>query len=120
MTFIALVAYVEDFQAEESIAPVFKLADLPQMHKTHLEQLGVEIDGGVHTSRLKLRLLSVIPNLRATTQGRNMMLSFDDIDDALQKACDYNCYNDHYAMDLVRAAKIVKCLSKSIYLMGLS
>ena len=30
-----------------------------------------------HT-RLKLRLLSVLPNLRATSQGRNVMLSFDD------------------------------------------
>ena len=54
------------------------------MYKTRLEQLGVEIDGQVHTSRLKLRLLSVIPNLRATTQGRNVMFSFDDdIGDAL-------------------------------------
>ena len=109
IAFGELVAYVEDFRAEESIAPVFKLADLAQMYKTRLEQLGVEIDGRVHTSRLKLRLLSVIPNLRATTQGRNVMLSFDDdIGDALQKACDYDCYNDHDAMDLVRAAKVVR------------
>ena len=48
------------------------------MHKTPLEQLGVEIDGHVHTSRLNLRLLSMISNLRATSQGSNMMVSFED------------------------------------------
>ena len=47
-------------QKKVAIAPVLKLADLAQMYKTHLEQLGVEIDGRVHTSRLKLRLLSVV------------------------------------------------------------
>ena len=37
------------------------------------------------------------------------MLSFDDdIGDALQKACDYDCYNDHDAVDLVQAAKVVR------------
>ena len=43
------------------------------------------------TSRLKLRLLFVIPNLRATSQGRNVILSFDDDDYSsgpLQKASD--------------------------------
>ena len=58
------------------------------MYKTHLEQLDVEIDQHAHTSRLKLRLLSMIPNLRATSQG---MLSFDG---ALQKACDHDYYTD--------------------------
>lgn len=70
-----LVAYMEDFRVEKSIAPVFKLAHL---YKTRLEQLGVTIDGRVHTSRLKLRLLSVFPDLRAHLHGRNVMLSFDD------------------------------------------
>ena len=77
-----------------SVAPVFELAGLAQMYKTVktcLEHLGIEVDVCVHTSRLKLRLFSVIPNLRATSQGRNVMLSFDDDDSsgALQKAC-YN------------------------------
>lgn len=87
------------------------------MYKTRLEQLGVEIDGHVHTSRLKLKLLSVIPNLRATTQGRNVMFSFDvDIGGALQKACDYDSYSDHDAMDLMRAAKVVREMFKQKYL----
>ena len=104
-----LAAYMEDCHNEMDIAPVFKLSDLAQLYETHLEQLGVEVDGRVHTSRLKLRLLAVLPNLKATSQGKNVMLSFDDnISGALQKSCDHNYYSDRDAMHLVRAAKIVR------------
>ena len=104
-----LVAYMEDCRNETDIAPVFKLTDLAQLYKARLEQLGVEVDGRVHTSRLKLRLLAVLPNLKATSQGKNVMLSFDDdIGGALQKACDHDYYSDSDAMHLVRAAKIVR------------
>ena len=100
---------MEDCHNEMDIAPVFKLSDLAQLYKTRLEQLGVEVDGRVHTSRLKLRLLAVLPNLKATSQGKNVMLSFDDdIGGALQKACDHDYYSDSDAMHLVRAAKIVR------------
>ena len=69
------------------------------MYKTRLEQLGVVIEGRVHTSRLKLRLLSVFPDVTAHLQGRNVMLSFDDdIGGALTKACDHD--SDHDAMHL--------------------
>ena len=79
------------------------------MYKTRLEQLGAEINGCVHTSRLKIRLLSVIPNLRATSQGRNVLISFDDdISGALQNACDDDFCSDRDAMHLMRAAKVVR------------
>ncbi len=77
---------MEDFRMEEGVAPVFKLADLAHLYKVRLEQLGVANEGRVHTSRLKLRLLSVFPDLTAHLQGRNVMLSFNDIGDALKKA----------------------------------
>ena len=76
IAFAEYVAYIEDFRMEEGVAPVFKLADLAHLYKVHLEQLGVAIEGRVHTSRLKLRLLSVFPDLTAHLQGRNVMLSF--------------------------------------------
>ncbi len=88
---------------------VFKLANLAQLYKTHLEQLGVAIEGRrVHTSRrLKLRLLSVFPDHRAHLQGRKVMLTFDDdIGGALRKACDHD--SDHDALHLVRATKVVR------------
>ena len=81
------------------------------MYKIRLEQLGAENDGRIHTSRLKLSLLSVLPNLRATSQGRNMMLSFDDdiiFSGALKKACDNDFCSDRDAMHLMRAAKVVR------------
>ena len=72
------------------------------MYKTHLEQLGAEIDGRIHTSRLKIGLLSVIPNFRAASPGRNVLISFDDdISGALQKACDDDFYIDRDAMHLM-------------------
>ena len=47
------------------------------------------------------------------------MLSFnDDVGDALQKACVYDCYNDHDAMDLVQAGR--EMFKQKYYLMGLS
>ena len=78
IAFAELVAHMEDFRMEGSVAPIFKLADLAHLYKLRLEQLGVVIEGHVHTSRLKLRLLSVFPDLRAHLQGRNVMLLFDD------------------------------------------
>jgi len=62
-----------------------------------------------------------LPNLRETSQGKNVILSFDsDIGGALQKACDHDHPSDHNAMHLVRAAKVVRreMLRKSIYLIG--
>ena len=75
------------------------------LYKTLL-QLGVTSEGRVHTSRLKLRLLSVFPDLRAhIMQGRSLMLSFDDdIGGTLRKACD----SDQDAIQLARAKKIVR------------
>ena len=94
---------------ETSIVPVFKLTDLAQLYKTRLEQLGVDVSRRIHTSRLKFRLLSVLPNLKATSQGKNVMLSFDDdIGGAIQKACDHDYNSDCDAIHLVQAAKIVR------------
>ena len=55
IAFVELMAYIEDFWMEEGVAPVFKLADIAHLYKVRLEQLGVAIEGRVHTSRLKSR-----------------------------------------------------------------
>jgi len=100
---------MEEYHNKASIAPVFKLTDLAQLYKTRLEQLGCNISGRVHTSRLKLRLLSVLPNLKATMQGKNVVLSFEDnVGCAIQKACNHDDDSDYNAMHLVRAAKIIR------------
>ena len=54
-----LVSYIE-----ESL-PVFKLVELFRLYSSRMEQLGVNSDGRLHTSRLKDRLLAQIPQLEA-------------------------------------------------------
>ncbi len=43
-----IVAHMEDFKIEGSVAPVFKLSDLAQLYKQHLEQLGAATTGHPH------------------------------------------------------------------------
>ncbi|MGH0140059.1 UNVERIFIED_CONTAM: hypothetical protein FKN15_071279 [Acipenser sinensis] len=59
IAFTELVAYMEDFHMEESVSPVFQLADLAHMYKARLEQLGAVVEGRIHT-RLKIGLLLLL------------------------------------------------------------
>ena len=59
-----------------------------------------------NTTRLKLRLLAAISDLRAHTQSREVLLAFDqDIGNALKQDCDQDF--DSEALILANAAKIV-------------
>ena len=99
-----LVAFMEDLRKED-IAPVFKLTNLTQMYKNRFEQLGAVVEGRIHSSRLKDRLLSALPDLQAHLQDNSVILSFnEDFIVALTKACDF----DDDAMHLVCAAQIVR------------
>ena len=74
-----------------------------------LKQLGGNTSGGIHTSRLKLRMLSVLPNLKGTMQGKNFVLSFeDDVGSTIQKTCKHDDYSHANTMHLVRAARIIR------------
>ncbi|KAG0724212.1 hypothetical protein GWK47_041115 [Chionoecetes opilio] len=104
IAFAELVVFMEDMHADEDNAPVFILSDVANLYKTRLEQLGATVTNRIHTTRLKDRLLSVLPDLRAHSQGRDTLLLFEkDIGPALKKACDH----DSDAMHLVRAALVV-------------
>jgi len=48
IAFEELVAYINEFRIEKKIAPAFKLADLAQLYKARLEQLGVVTEGRTH------------------------------------------------------------------------
>ena len=76
IAFAELVAYMEDFCMEESISPVFKQADLVNLYQTRLEELGGRTRSHVHTSMLKLRLLSAFPDIKAYMQGCFLMMTF--------------------------------------------
>ena len=60
------------------------------LYKTRLEQVGAMVTNRIHTTRLKDRLLSVLPDLIAHSQGRDTLLLFEkNIGPALMKACDH-------------------------------
>ncbi|KAI4830181.1 hypothetical protein KUCAC02_001831 [Chaenocephalus aceratus] len=104
IAFAELVAYLEDMKSDEDSAPVFKLTDIAQLYKIRLDQLGLTVEKRIHTTRLKNRLLSALPHLRAHSQGRDTLLSFEkDIGPALMMAC----HHDSDAIHLMRAAQVV-------------
>ena len=76
IAFAELVAYIEDMRDEESVS-VFKLTDMVSLCKKRLQQLGVTVDNRIHSMRLKIRLLSALPDLTAHVQGRKILLTFN-------------------------------------------
>ena len=86
IAFAKLVAYMEDVRDEESVS-VFMLTDMVSLYKKRLLQLGVTVGNRIHSSRLKVRLLSALPDLTAHVQGREILLTFkEDIEMALINA----------------------------------
>ena len=104
IAFAELVAYMEDMRDEESVS-VFKLTDMVSLYKKRLQQLGVTVGNRIHSTRLKIRLLSALPDLTAHVQGREILLTFkEDIGLALIKACD----GGSDAVHLMRAAQVIR------------
>lgn len=107
VVFAELVVYIEDARSKESIAPVFKLADMAQLYRSRLQQLGVISETRMHTTRLKQKLLARFPDMRAHSKGRDILLAFDeDVGHAINKACEYD--DDDDAILLARATQIVR------------
>ena len=102
--FAELVAYMEDMRDEESVS-VFKLTDMVSLYKKRLQQLGVTVGNRIYSTRLKIRLLSALPDLTAHAQGREILLTFEeDIGLALIKVCD----GDSDAVHLMRATQVIR------------
>ena len=68
---------MEEMRGDEDSAPIFKLTDIAKLYKVRLEQLGVTVSNRIHTTRLKNRLLSELPDLRAYSVGRDILLTFE-------------------------------------------
>ena len=87
IVFAEVVAYIEEARYDDD-KPMFKLVDLVQLYNDRLRELGE--DDKVHSSRLKEKILSQIPNLSAHTsvhsQGQNVIIMFDrDVADLVQE-----------------------------------
>lgn len=72
-----------------------------------MEQLGADTEARVHTTRLKERLLSHIPELEAYKQGRDIFLGFkEDLALAVNKVFRDDC--DDEAIHLTRSERIIR------------
>ena len=104
IAFVELVIFVEDSQSDEDVIRI--LADLADMYTSRLKQLEAIITGRIHTSRLKERILEMVPDLEEHKQGRDILLALKkDVTMALGKVRE-DCDNE--AMHLTRAATIVR------------
>ena len=54
---------------ERSLIPTFKLADIINLYKYKLAQLGVRVRDRVHSTRLKEKLLVHVPGLVTHKRG---------------------------------------------------
>ena len=107
IVFAELVSYIEDSRANPDESPVFKLADLVSLYQSRMEQLGVQTEQRIHSTRLKERLLSHIPDLQAHRSGRDVLLAFQhDVGDALAQMCFQD--DDDQGILLAKSAKLVR------------
>ena len=61
----AELMFIEDTHKEEGIILLLSCLDLARLYKARLEKLRFSVDSRIHTSRLKSRLLAVIPDLQS-------------------------------------------------------
>ena len=101
--FAELVAYMEDMQDDESVY-VFKLTDIVSLYKKRMQQLGVTVGNRIHSTLLKVRLLSALPDLTAHVQGREILSFKEDSELAVIKACD----GKSDAVHLMRSAQVIR------------
>ena len=113
LAFAAVVSIIEDditfsrnWDPEREIH-LFRLSDLVKVYTNRLKELGMEVTGRIHSTRLKKRILSQFQDLRACNEGNQVYLIHEaDIGGALKTACNIN-YDDE-AFILAEAAKIVR------------
>lgn len=107
LAFAELLSFIEESRSDSSVAPVFKMADLGNLYRDKLTQLGTVLVGRVHTTHLKERLLGSVTDMIAHKKGRDVVLiSNTDVGTALEKACNHDADND--AVHLAKAAHIVR------------
>ena len=98
-----LASYIEESALNDSMTSVFKLSDLAKLYAKRLNQLGFST-GKINSTRLKERLLTVLPELRSYPHGREILLAYEkDIGTLIHTACE----KDHDS-DAMVLAKVVK------------
>ena len=54
IAFAELVSYIEDARMDNLIASIFKSSDLVSLYSNRLKQLGTEVAGSIHSTKLKI------------------------------------------------------------------
>ena len=104
-----LLAYIEDIKHDDDVAPAFRLANLVKLYENRLTQLGLKFNQGqgVHSTRLKNRILSHFNGMSAYKSGRDVMLAFNkDIGNAVLQASSIN--HDEDTVIHSKSANIVR------------
>ena len=83
-----LVSFIEQSATNQNTAPVFKVADLAEMYKTRLIELGAS-PNRVHTTKLQNRIMAHFENIKEFKEGNISYLVFEsDIGSVLKTVCD--------------------------------
>ena len=98
---------MEELSQDVGIVPIFKLSEMTKLYTERLRQLGVEVSSRINSTRLKERLLSAVPDLRAHVKGKEIFLTYEnDVGNVINLACENNFDSD--AMVLAKPARIVR------------
>lgn len=103
-----VVSYIEEYgQLGGDMNHAFKLSDLKELYCEHLQKLGGDPSGNIHSTRLVQKLQQHIPALEAHNCKYGTVLSFKgDVGNALLDAC--NLDTDDQAVMLMRVGKLVR------------
>ncbi len=104
-----IVDYLKSSSESQEDIPVFKLSDLKSLYSQRLKEYGspdVRTEN-IHSTRLKEKILSRIPELQESRKGREIVLTFrEGIGLAIYKVCKQDYEED--GICLSSAAKIVR------------
>ena len=107
IAFSEVVTYIEEmamYTSEKKF--VFKLLDLNKLYCQHLKELGMEVQGRIHSTRLKNRILSHFPGMNFYADRQEVLMAFNaNISEVLRSLLSTN-YNDQGYI-LAEAAKIL-------------
>ena len=102
-----LASYIEESAQNDSMISAFRLSDLVKLYAERLNQLNFSTTGKVNSTRLKERLLTVLPELRSYPHGREVFLVYEkDIGTLINFACKED--HDSDAMMLAKVAKLIR------------
>lgn len=104
--FAELISYIQDALKDKDTTPVFQLSELKKLYVDRVDQLGGD-PSVVHSTRLKEKILSYIPQLEAYNEGRNVLfVASENVGKSLRRSCQLG--DESEAVLLSRAANIIR------------